>query len=159
MPKHALQKLFESVDVQCRSYSGRGMFGKNCLGVDIDRHSSLGEVFASVLEAIANRDCALNELGLEQAAEALRGMSQDQMGLGIIYYFPRVPFVSEDDDEETTLRDRQILSLSREKCVSLLESVGIQCYESEDTATLREAVRTNVEDGTIEAGALEEAAA
>lgn len=40
--------------------------------------------------------------------------------------------------------------LSRQEIVELLESVGIACYDSENTEMLREALRVNVEDGTIE---------
>jgi len=39
--------------------------------------------------------------------------------------------------------------LSRREIVELLESVGIACYDHEDTETLREALRVNIEDGTI----------
>lgn len=39
--------------------------------------------------------------------------------------------------------------LARVDCVMLLEGQDIQCYDSEDTDVLREAVRVNVLDGTI----------
>ncbi len=39
--------------------------------------------------------------------------------------------------------------LSREQCVAILESICIQCYDNEDVAALREAVRVNIEDGTL----------
>ncbi len=41
-------------------------------------------------------------------------------------------------------------NLSREACVELLEEESIQCYDSEDVATLREAVESNISDGTID---------
>ena len=37
----------------------------------------------------------------------------------------------------------------RATCVRVLESISIQCYDHEDVATLRTAVITNVEDGTL----------
>lgn len=40
-------------------------------------------------------------------------------------------------------------SLSREQVIELLEGVSIQCRDEESTAVLREALQTNVEDGTI----------
>ena len=40
--------------------------------------------------------------------------------------------------------------LSRQEVVALLESVGIVCYDSEGYEELKEALRANVEDGTIE---------
>jgi ribosome-binding factor A len=153
--KHALQKLIESSDTELkiRSYSGRGMFGKQCLGIDVERGQSIGDVFAAILEGVANDDSVLNGQGLEEAAEAFRNMSSDNMGLGTIYYFPNVRYIEDeeqDDLEEVSgLRNIQIMSLSREGCVELLEHVGIQCYDSETVDMLREAVRVNVADGTI----------
>ena len=39
--------------------------------------------------------------------------------------------------------------LTRERIVKLLEEVGIACYDSEDYETLLEALKVNVQDGTI----------
>jgi hypothetical protein len=47
--------------------------------------------------------------------------------------------------------EEMIAKLSREQIVRLLEQVaGIQCYDGEGIVTLREALRVNVEDGTID---------
>ena len=40
--------------------------------------------------------------------------------------------------------------LPRFRCVEMLESVGIQCYDDETTAELREAVSVNLADGTLD---------
>jgi hypothetical protein len=45
--------------------------------------------------------------------------------------------------------------LSRSRCEHLLTIAGIQVYDEETIETLREAVRSNVEDGTIAATELE----
>ena len=107
MPKHALQKLIEGSDedFKVRSYSGRGMFGKRCLGIEVDREYSLGDVFAAILEAIANDDCVLNEQGLEEAAEAFRNECICKK-CGEIEHHPSSgidqsePFLCESCDEE-----------------------------------------------------------
>lgn len=39
--------------------------------------------------------------------------------------------------------------LERAEIVSILESYGFACYDSESTDELREALKANVEDGTI----------
>lgn len=44
-----------------------------------------------------------------------------------------------------------ISSLSRETCIRILESVAIECFDDEATEDLREAVRVNCADGTIDA--------
>jgi len=44
--------------------------------------------------------------------------------------------------------------ISRRDIVVLLEDVGIACFDHEDTETLREALRVNINDGTIPINAL-----
>jgi len=62
-------------------------------------------------------------------------------------------------EKEGYFRDTSIIpNLTREQCVSLLEAAGIQCYDTETVETLREAVESNVEDGTIAWSDVEEAA-
>ncbi len=48
--------------------------------------------------------------------------------------------------------------LSREQLVRVLEACGFQCYHFEDDALLREALRVNVEDGTISPEMVQEVA-
>lgn len=52
-----------------------------------------------------------------------------------------------DDDIDPALE--AIPDLTREGCISLLEGIGIVCYERESTADLREAVSVNYQDGDI----------
>jgi len=49
----------------------------------------------------------------------------------------------------------QVARLSRENCVRLLESISIQCYDSEPLHVLRDAIKANIADGTISRQALE----
>ncbi len=42
-----------------------------------------------------------------------------------------------------------ISDLSREQLVAMLTDAGIQCYDTESDDVLREAIRVNVQDGTI----------
>jgi len=104
--KHALQELLETVrragdvDIHVRSYSGRGMYGKECLGVTV-RSGDLGELFASVLDVMHHEDSSCDTI--DQICKAWRRMSQDNMGRDMIYYFPSIPYVKGDpdvDDEE-----------------------------------------------------------
>ena len=75
------------------------MYGKTCLGVELDRYMPQTTFIANVLEDIADEDeCA--EM-LVEFAHALRNSKSDSMGLGTILYFPDIPFEgSEDEDEE-----------------------------------------------------------
>lgn len=91
--KHVLQEILEG-EFEVRSYSGRGMYGRECLGVDVGR-GELGELLAVVVENVEEDD-------RYEVAQVLRGMATDSMGLGMIVYFPGVPFFDDgsDDDEE-----------------------------------------------------------
>lgn len=76
-----------------RSYSGRGMYGRSCVGVDVDRGTS---AFSLAAQIIASSDDPA------QMADSLSDLrvNEDSMGLGGIVYFPNVPWVEEDEDDE-----------------------------------------------------------
>ena len=95
MDKHPLQQAIEDAGFECREYSGRGMYGKQCLAVDIDRGSSIGDMVAGILES---RDG--DEDDTAEIADGFRSLQSDAMGLGIIYYFPVVPYVSEEEEAD-----------------------------------------------------------
>lgn len=94
-----LQDLFESAGQECRSYSGRGMYGKSCLGVE---PYSMGDFIADVMSALIE-ECETEE-GRESVArgcaEAFRNMRTDSMGRGMIVYFPDVQFDAGEPDED-----------------------------------------------------------
>lgn len=107
MNKHPLQTMFEDLaeelgndDLSIRSYSGRGMYGKQCLGVYTDMN--IGSLMAYVVRSLAgvasfdNQDA---EDASEEIAQAFENMQTDSMGLGTIVYFPNVKFVSTSDEE------------------------------------------------------------
>lgn len=90
--KSRLQAILESTVDGVRSYSGRGMYGRSCLGVDTD---DLGDLFAAVLEEVEGEE------DTQDVQLAFKSMCTDAMGLGTIVYFPAIPFVGDDDEEET----------------------------------------------------------
>jgi len=49
-----------------------------------------------------------------------------------------------------------INQLDREQIVKILEEYGFACYDSESTDELREALRSNIEDGTIDPSVLDQ---
>jgi hypothetical protein len=72
------------------SYSGRGMYGKTCVGLRTD----------SVREAVAVLvKCATNygsDGGDELAEEMAARLTTDSMGMGVIVYFPGITWEDED---------------------------------------------------------------
>lgn len=107
------QQIIEAAGFETRSYSGRGMYGNNCLGVDPDTVHE-GVLFAEVLRV----------LDLESAEEvamvgkAFRRMRSDSMGRGIVVYFPGEAYQDdgagdEDDEDEDNLDDADREDLCR----------------------------------------------
>lgn len=101
MECHPLQELIEGIGFETRSYSGRGMYGKQCLGVEISRDQSIGDLFAMILEEVDGQD------DLREIADGFHGMCWDSMGLDMIYYFPNVPYFNEEDHEDEEEDDEE----------------------------------------------------
>lgn len=93
---YPLQQNLEDAGCEPYAYSGRAMYGKECVAVDID--GSIGNFFADFLtemgETLSGEE--LEEAVLE-SARAFRGMQTDSMGRGLVLYFPNVEFVSEEE--------------------------------------------------------------
>lgn len=89
--KSRLQDVLESTIDGVRSYSGRGMYGRSCLGVETD---DLGDLFAAVLEELEGEE------DTQDVQPAFKSMRTDSMGRGTIVYFPSVPFVGDDDERD-----------------------------------------------------------
>lgn len=91
---HALQQVFEDADFIVRGYSGRGMYGKTCLGVVTE---NLAELIAALIEGT-------NDDERKEVAEAIRTMQMDSFGRDTIVYFPKIQFQEDEfiegEDEE-----------------------------------------------------------
>lgn len=98
--EHHFQKMCEYSSFLMRSYSGRCMYGKECLAVDLER-KSVGEFFATLFEDM--NDQQPSEEDKEAFAEALRSHRTDHLGRGIIIYFPDIPYT--DDCAESERQD------------------------------------------------------
>ena len=91
----ALKNAAESLGYSVRSYSGRGMYGSRCVGIDVDRGLSIASVafrLAAQLVADGEED-VLDDLSYVE-------WSQDSMGMGAIMYAPSLRWVEESEDEE-----------------------------------------------------------
>jgi hypothetical protein len=80
-----LIRAIEAAEFEPQSYSGRGMYGKRCVGFVTD-----GDLFsagAAVAAALVDQDLAHR---VEDLAEL--GVSRDSMGHDTIVYFRGVPW-------------------------------------------------------------------
>ncbi len=81
-----IQTLLNDIDgAEMRSYSGRNMYGKQCLGIDME---SMYDAFCFAL-TVQDEDLCM----------ALSNPVFDNMGRGIIVYFPNVDAPEGIDDE------------------------------------------------------------
>lgn len=90
--KSQLQTALELADFECYSYSGRAMYGVECLAVNIDQ---VGDLVAGVLEYLDGKETDTFRLQM-----AFRRMKMDSMGLGTVVYFPGTKFSEDGEDED-----------------------------------------------------------
>ena len=85
-----IQSLVSDIDdAELRSYSGRNMYGKECLGIDME---SMTDAFRFAL-SVQDSDLAF----------ILSHPRFDDMGKGIVVYFPNVEApegIDKDEDED-----------------------------------------------------------
>jgi hypothetical protein len=87
-----LVDLAEQFDGEVRAYSGRGMYGEQCLGVTID-----GDLIGFAMNLAA----CLAEEGHFDVAESLAAQAcTDSLGRGSILYFPRTAAPGEAAEED-----------------------------------------------------------
>lgn len=96
--KHWFQAVLEEllddgvIDGRVHSYSGRGMYGKECLSL-CPESMGLAEFGALVMRRAHTPDSVAYQND-EELVDILRATHTDSMGLDQVWYWPRVPFTS-----------------------------------------------------------------
>lgn len=85
-----IKQAFEAAGYEPRSYSGRGMYGKECLGVSGD---SALEIVLETIETVASQ-AGDTETIAEFVADLL-DVRTDSMGRGEIVYWPSIKWEDE----------------------------------------------------------------
>jgi len=100
--KKLIEMIEDSGDYAPQSYSGRAMYGKECVGVRIRRDQSEFEFFADLLETADSQSDGEDELSdnVNEIAKLMRRAKTDSFGLDTILYFPRIEWVDDSEDEE-----------------------------------------------------------
>ena len=91
--------LIASAGYRPKSYSGRGMFGKRCVSVNLDRNEETAFA-ANVIQVAQTRD-------VPAVMRVIADHSKDSMGMGVVLYWRsmsadgvKFPDDSEDDCDE-----------------------------------------------------------
>lgn len=108
-----LAELLSGTELRAREYSGRFMYGKKCLGIELDQgESSLSLASTLLSEAAHNLEGPSLEEGILILSEMFSDAREDSLGLGTIVYFPKIQWTErlaslvdgqdpdEDSDEE-----------------------------------------------------------
>lgn len=94
MDAQEFREVIEEVGYETRSYSGRGMYGKECLAFECDSGDELKAV-AEIVASCAEEDQA-------EAVKNFKTAKTDGMGLGVVIYFPRLLWIEELEPEAET---------------------------------------------------------
>lgn len=86
MTNKQLKDIIEAAGYETRSYSGRGMYGKECLAFTVDGRAEEFAVAADLMDAAIGS----GEYFIKPVAKAMRGIRTDSLGLGTVFYFPSV---------------------------------------------------------------------
>lgn len=87
------QEVLEESGYEPMPYSGRGMYGRYCVGV---RTGDIGHLFADILSVTKDN----SSVHLDEVSDAFRCMRTDSLGLDVIIYFPTIPFHDASDDAD-----------------------------------------------------------
>jgi hypothetical protein len=92
--KSLLQEALENCDYECRSYSGRAMYGQRCLAVEVDEVGIIAKLGFDVSEYLNGQSEDSYQTGCQ-----LGKAKWDNMGRGYVIYFPSVDYVEETCDD------------------------------------------------------------
>lgn len=103
-PKRMVEILREACDdldsgARVRRYSGRAMYGKQCVGVDTN---TSGHDIVAAAMLVAETDAEREDL-----ADLFRDTKTDSMGLGVIVYWPKAEWPADLDDEDDDEGDEE----------------------------------------------------
>jgi hypothetical protein len=91
-----LQELLERMGVETRSYSGRFMYGKECLAVTLDRDESpyrlMGDIMQDLCEQTIELCDAKQDVDHSDILRAIKNTKMDSLGTGTILYWPTTPY-------------------------------------------------------------------
>lgn len=95
LARHFIQTAADDLGIDLRDYSGRGMYGGQCVATSqVDR-----DEFMFKLGCVATKHSHANgedsEVDLFDVTVLLLSVREDSLGMGRIVYWPRIPFKEE----------------------------------------------------------------
>ena len=84
-----LKEILQAAGYEPRSYSGRGMYGKECIGVTVE---SVQQLFQAILRAAHDNE----EMDMLFDDQIFADANWDNMGRDYIVYWPNEGWTNED---------------------------------------------------------------
>ena len=100
MDFNTLIDAIENAGFEARSYSGRGMYGRSCVGIDVDRGTSPFQLAAMLANELVDDAASYEDAQTLTRELAKLRVCTDQMGLGQIVYFPDVAWGEDIANEQ-----------------------------------------------------------
>ena len=95
MNSNTFQEILEEAGYHTRSYSGRSMYGKQCIAITTDH--SIGTVMGNIFQVAYDE---IDENDVEDFVDILSSMQQDHMGKSsMVYYFPNIEYTQDEDQD------------------------------------------------------------
>jgi hypothetical protein len=88
MTKHPLYNLFRQMGLKPKAYSGRGMYGEECLSVQVE---SLDAFVGMLAETLLSNRPKLSDSESVEVVACLKAFRSDAMGHDLVIYFPWIP--------------------------------------------------------------------
>lgn len=92
----------QSESIEVRAYSGRGMYGRNCVaitGTNNECMSMIGEVIKMAASEMLDQDDG-DTREFDLLVENLMSFSMDSMGYDVVIYWPREQWVNTEEEQE-----------------------------------------------------------
>jgi hypothetical protein len=83
-----------------RAYSGRGMFGKQCVGITVASNQIGSTIFNIGLKIGEYEEGDVTDCSLEEFVQCFKNVKWDNMGLDYIIYFPDIDWDENGFDDE-----------------------------------------------------------
>ena len=95
-----LNDFADNCNADIRSYSGRGMYGDNCLGIDCNNPVAVfGELIYFLMDDHCDEEIEEEAKDLAETLTNTR-IETDSMGRGSILYFPNIPWTADNEEDE-----------------------------------------------------------
>lgn len=92
MEHNEIVSFIKSVCDNVRAYSGRAMYGRRCVAVDLNDNQSAADTVLEIIHAaVTSGDVSPNDL--IHLLEMLGDSKADSMGLGQVLYWPHLQIV------------------------------------------------------------------